>query len=157
MLTQLRDLGISFEFVDLGLYDKATKFRVIMRRKALDVALYELDGLSSGLADDEFIPARMFSGWRCHSMMRTTNEDAAGLANSPIDRTARLIQAKVHRHFRSVRMAATPLLCLSVRISRWSVAASLEDMFRLRTRLRAVERATCTHLATNVLRVLSRG
>eukprot|EP00959_Pyramimonas_sp_CCMP1952_P161398 3375147-Pyramimonas_sp.AAC.1 len=30
-------------------------------------------------------------------------------------------------------------------------------MFRLRTRLRAVERAACTHLATNVLRVLSRG
>eukprot|EP00959_Pyramimonas_sp_CCMP1952_P062655 1310007-Pyramimonas_sp.AAC.1 len=30
-------------------------------------------------------------------------------------------------------------------------------MFRLRTRLRAVERATCTHLATTVLRVLSRG
>eukprot|EP00959_Pyramimonas_sp_CCMP1952_P053688 1123316-Pyramimonas_sp.AAC.1 len=31
-------------------------------------------------------------------MIRTTNEDAADLVNSPIDRTARSIQAKVHRH-----------------------------------------------------------
>eukprot|EP00959_Pyramimonas_sp_CCMP1952_P125984 2634432-Pyramimonas_sp.AAC.1 len=62
MLTQLRDLGISLEFVDLGLYGEATKFRVMMRCKALDDALYELEGLASGLADDDFIPARMFSG-----------------------------------------------------------------------------------------------
>eukprot|EP00959_Pyramimonas_sp_CCMP1952_P385851 8086841-Pyramimonas_sp.AAC.1 len=141
MLTQLRDLGISLEFVDLGLYDKATRFRVVMRCKALDYALYEFEGLAGGLTDDEFIPARMFSGWWCHPMIRTTNEDAAGLVNSPIDRTARSIQVKVHRHLRSVRMAVTPLLCLGVRVSRWLVGASLEDMFRLRTRLRAVERA----------------
>eukprot|EP00959_Pyramimonas_sp_CCMP1952_P362170 7585059-Pyramimonas_sp.AAC.1 len=82
-------------------------------------------------------------------MIRTTNEDAADFVNSPIDRTARLIQAKVHRHSRSVRVAATPLLCLSVRVSRWLVAATLEDMFRLRNRLRAVERSSCTHVATN--------
>eukprot|EP00959_Pyramimonas_sp_CCMP1952_P268357 5611034-Pyramimonas_sp.AAC.1 len=79
MLAQLRDLGISLGFVDLGLYDKATTFRVIMRRKALAYALYELDGSASGLTDDEFIPARMFSGWWRHSMIRTTNEDAADL------------------------------------------------------------------------------
>eukprot|EP00959_Pyramimonas_sp_CCMP1952_P420108 8799414-Pyramimonas_sp.AAC.1 len=80
MLTQLRDLGVSLEFADLGLYEKkATKFRVVMRCKALDDALYELEGLASGLTDDGFIPARMFPGWWCHSMIRTTNEDAAGL------------------------------------------------------------------------------
>eukprot|EP00959_Pyramimonas_sp_CCMP1952_P237876 4970763-Pyramimonas_sp.AAC.1 len=90
-------------------------------------------------------------------MIRTTNEDAADLVNSPIDRTTRLIQAKVHRHLRSVRMAATPFSCLSARVSRWLVTTTLEDMFRLRTRLRAVERCACTHLATNVLRALSRG
>eukprot|EP00959_Pyramimonas_sp_CCMP1952_P162111 3389463-Pyramimonas_sp.AAC.1 len=72
-----------------------------MRCKALDDALYELDGLASGVTDDEFMPARMFSGWWCHSMIRTTTEDAADLVNSPIDRTARLIQAYVHRHLRS--------------------------------------------------------
>eukprot|EP00959_Pyramimonas_sp_CCMP1952_P381232 7988151-Pyramimonas_sp.AAC.1 len=94
MLTQLRDLGISLKFVDLGLHDKATKLRVVMRCKALHEAPYELDGLASGLTDDEFIIARRFSGWWCHSMRRTTNEDAADLVNSPIDRTARLIQAK---------------------------------------------------------------
>eukprot|EP00959_Pyramimonas_sp_CCMP1952_P123062 2572519-Pyramimonas_sp.AAC.1 len=58
MLTQLRDLGIPLEFVDLGLFDKATKLRVVMRCKALDDALSELEGLASGLTDDEFIPAR---------------------------------------------------------------------------------------------------
>eukprot|EP00959_Pyramimonas_sp_CCMP1952_P341411 7152087-Pyramimonas_sp.AAC.1 len=89
-----------------------------MRCKALDGALYELEGLAGGLTDDECIPARMFSGWWCHSMIRTTNEDAVDLATSPLDRTARSIQAKVHRHLRSVRMTAAPLLCQGVRLSR---------------------------------------
>eukprot|EP00959_Pyramimonas_sp_CCMP1952_P341613 7155943-Pyramimonas_sp.AAC.1 len=82
VLTQLRHLGVSMEFVGPGIIDKAIKFRVLSKGRALDSALYAFEELTAGLLDDGLIPGRTGSVWRRNSMTRSTNADAARVLNS---------------------------------------------------------------------------
>ena len=74
-----------------------------------------------------------------------------------LPRAHRQIQAKVHRHLRSLRAPMAPLVHPRERIGIWLSEVDLESMCALRSRLRAIGRATLTHLSTGLLRVLSRG
>ena len=90
-------------------------------------------------------------------MIRCTNLDAADILAPGFRRGCEPIQARVHKHLRGLRPNITPLIHLQTRIGRWLKEVSIGVMLNLRIRLRAVEKASCTHLTTGIIRVLSRG
>ena len=112
--------------------------------------------LTSGDYDDD-VPGRQSTDWRRNSMIRGTNSDAADILAPRLLRDSSHIQARVHKHLRGLRTEIAPLIHLQVRIGRWLGAVSISVMVALRSRLRAVEKATCTHLSAGIIKILSRG
>eukprot|EP00959_Pyramimonas_sp_CCMP1952_P082061 1714608-Pyramimonas_sp.AAC.1 len=115
----MRHLWASLEFVDLGIMDEATKFRVLSKCRALDSALHVFEELAAGLQDDDLIPGRTGSVFWRNSMIRSATDDAADTPHSGIRRDSRHLQGQVHRHLRGLRSDIVPLIHLQTRIGMW--------------------------------------